>query len=109
MELTELNAEENKYWLTLHNFKINGTSTKGSASRVAMLSDMLVIVLYSSFMNIYIYRARERKREYYKVQAYALVWKLLLQIFVRAHTHARTHAHIYIYIYTHTLMKDEYI
>ena len=37
----------------LHNFKINGTRTKGSTSRVTVFSD-IVQCTYSSFMRIYI-------------------------------------------------------
>ena len=51
--VTKLNAEAEKYCHTLHNFKINGTRTKGSSSRVAVFSD-IVQCTYSSFMRIYI-------------------------------------------------------
>ena len=37
----------------IHNFKINGTRTEGSSSRVAVFSD-IVQCTYSSFMRIYI-------------------------------------------------------
>ena len=42
-----------KYCHTLHNFKINGTRTRGSYGRVAVFSD-IVQCTYSSFKRIYI-------------------------------------------------------
>ena len=41
------------YTDTVHNFKINGTGTKGSSCRVAVFSD-IVQCTYSFFMGIYI-------------------------------------------------------
>ena len=40
-QFKSLNAEAEKYCHTVHNFKINGTRTKGSSSRVAVFSDIV--------------------------------------------------------------------
>ena len=49
----KLNAEAEKYCHTLPNFKINGTSTKGSSSWVAVFTGMRKIVIFILHENLY--------------------------------------------------------
>ena len=76
-KLKKLNAEAEKYCHTLHNFKINGTRTKGSSSRVAVFSD-IVQCTYSSFMRIYIDKLIGNAINFVKMQVRLAVDELTL-------------------------------